>query len=111
MSRWIVPVLLMTLLSGPGCPRPVGRCTYRQNKPRTGQVLITHIRHDRTAGGAPLVFVITEGFVETRFVFTPKEYERCLKAKGYGVKRTVPAALLPGGPCPPKQRISDCPWQ
>jgi len=111
MRRFAMPACLCAvslLLSG--CPRPIGSCTYGKNDVRTEQATIKAI--DQKSGETYVtVTVETAGGSERTYTLSAEDYQACLAGKGLGVGSSVTLSTKLGGPCPPMERMAECPWQ
>ena len=88
-------------------PRPVGKCTYGENPPATGKVVIRSISKTKSSE-KEYVKVSVEGFFKRDFFYTPEDFDRCFTAKGFKAGSEVEGVIISGGPCPPMYSIADC---
>lgn len=93
-----------------GCPRPIGSCTYGKNDVKTEQATIKNIEQK---SGEPTVTitVATAGGAERKYTLSVEDCQACLTDKGLAVGSSVTLSTKVGGPCPPMERIAECPWQ
>jgi hypothetical protein len=93
-----------------GCLRPIGSCTYGKNDVKTEQATIKKIEQENDD---PYVTITVEvaGGLERHFTLSTENYQACLAGKGLAVGSSVALSTKLGGPCPPMERIAECPWQ
>ncbi len=95
-------LLLITPFFASSCIfRPIGKCTYGDNKPVTGIVTIESIEK-KQYGRDTLYLVRVKGFFNRTFRMTPERYQDYIAEPGHTVGSELKGYVLSGGPCPPQ---------
>ena len=93
-----------------GCPRPIGSCTYGKNDVKTEQATLKNIEQ-KSDDSYVTITVDVAGGTERKYMLSAEDYQACLAGKGLAVGSSVTLSTKLGGPCPPMERIAECPWQ
>lgn len=94
-------LIVTTLLTSSCLFRPIGKCTYGDNKPAQGIVTIESIEK-KQYGRDTLYLVHVKGFFRRTFRMTPERYRLYIAKPGHTVGSELKGYVLSGGPCPPQ---------
>jgi len=94
-------LIAIPLLTSSCLFRPIGKCTYGDNKAAKGIVTIESIEK-KEYGRDTIYLVRVKGFFSRTFRMTPERYHEYIVEPGHAVGAELKGYVLSGGPCPPQ---------